>query len=182
MTETTPTPSAALALIGDPAQFGRVAEDGTVYVITPEGEKAVGSYPGKTAEEALASLDTLPTKGRKIAALGDMLELGRYSIAEHEKIGALAAKHADILVTVGIRSSATAEAARQNGLAVDLVHSFDSAVEAAAFLHEFLEEGDVVLINGSQGMRMERVTEVLLHDKKDTHKLVRQEKEWKKRR
>jgi hypothetical protein len=47
-------PSAASALIGDPAQFGRVAEDGTVYVRTPEGEKAVGSYPGKSAEEALA--------------------------------------------------------------------------------------------------------------------------------
>lgn len=46
--------SAALALIGDPSQFGRVAEDGTVYVLTPEGEKAVGSYPGKTAEEALS--------------------------------------------------------------------------------------------------------------------------------
>ncbi|CAN2200319.1 Protein of unknown function DUF349 [Candidatus Nanopelagicaceae bacterium] len=46
--------SAASALIGDPAQFGRVAEDGTVFVRTPQGEKAVGSYPGKTAEEALA--------------------------------------------------------------------------------------------------------------------------------
>ena len=46
--------SAASALIGDPSKFGRVGEDGTVYVITPEGEKAVGSYPGKTAEEALA--------------------------------------------------------------------------------------------------------------------------------
>ena len=45
---------AAAVLIGDPAKFGRVAEDGTVYVITPEGERAVGSYPGKTAEEALA--------------------------------------------------------------------------------------------------------------------------------
>jgi len=49
-----PTTTAASALIGDPAQFGRVADDGTVYVITPEGEKAVGSYPGKSAEEALA--------------------------------------------------------------------------------------------------------------------------------
>ena len=47
-------PSAASALIGDPAQFGRVAEDGTVYVRTPDGEKAGGSYPGKSAEEALA--------------------------------------------------------------------------------------------------------------------------------
>ena len=46
--------SPASALIGDPSKYGRVAEDGTVYVITGEGEKAVGSYPGKTAEEALA--------------------------------------------------------------------------------------------------------------------------------
>lgn len=46
--------SAASALIGDPSQFGRVAEDGTVYVRTSQGEKAVGSYPGKTNEEALA--------------------------------------------------------------------------------------------------------------------------------
>jgi Domain of Unknown Function (DUF349) len=46
--------SAASALIGDPSRFGRVGEDGTVYVRTPEGEKAVGSYPGKSPEEALA--------------------------------------------------------------------------------------------------------------------------------
>ena len=45
--------SAATALIGDPAAFGRVDEDGTVYVRTPNGEKAVGSYPGKSPEEAL---------------------------------------------------------------------------------------------------------------------------------
>ena len=48
------TPSAASALIGDPSQFGRVGEDGTVFVRTREGEKPVGSYPGKSAEEALA--------------------------------------------------------------------------------------------------------------------------------
>ena len=45
---------AASALIGDPAKFGRVGEDGTVYVITPTGDRAVGSYPGKSPEEALA--------------------------------------------------------------------------------------------------------------------------------
>ena len=45
---------AAAALIGDPAKFGRVGEDGTDYVITPTGDRAVGSYPGKTADEALA--------------------------------------------------------------------------------------------------------------------------------
>lgn len=46
--------SAASALIGDPSAFGRVAEDGTVYVRTSNGETAVGSYPGKTPEEALS--------------------------------------------------------------------------------------------------------------------------------
>ena len=56
MSEFNPThqASAASALIGDPAAFGRVAEDGTVYVRTSSGETAVGSYPGKTPEEALA--------------------------------------------------------------------------------------------------------------------------------
>jgi len=55
MTDLHPLPiaSAASALIGDPAAFGRVADDGTVYVRTSNGEKAVGSYPGKSAEEAL---------------------------------------------------------------------------------------------------------------------------------
>lgn len=46
-------PSAATALIGDPAKFGYVGDDGTVYVRTPYGDKAVGSYPGKSADEAL---------------------------------------------------------------------------------------------------------------------------------
>ena len=56
MTDINPAPqaSAASALIGDPAAFGRVAEDGTVYVRTSSGEKPVGSYPGKSAEEALS--------------------------------------------------------------------------------------------------------------------------------
>ncbi|MFM8632295.1 MAG: DUF349 domain-containing protein [Candidatus Nanopelagicus sp.] len=57
MQEVTPNLSntgAASALIGDPSKFGRVGEDGTVYVITPTGDRAVGSYPGKSAEEALA--------------------------------------------------------------------------------------------------------------------------------
>jgi hypothetical protein len=55
MTDLHPLPqaSAATALIGDPAAFGRVAEDGTVYVRTSSGEKPVGSYPGKSADEAL---------------------------------------------------------------------------------------------------------------------------------
>lgn len=53
-TQDLPINSAAAALIGDPAKYGRVDEAGMVYVQTPEGERVVGSYPGKTSEEALA--------------------------------------------------------------------------------------------------------------------------------
>jgi hypothetical protein len=49
-----PQATTTSALIGDPSAFGRVGDDGTVFVRTPSGEKAVGSYPGKSAEEALA--------------------------------------------------------------------------------------------------------------------------------
>ncbi|NBR93295.1 MAG: DUF349 domain-containing protein [Actinobacteria bacterium] len=54
MSESDGLVSAASALIGDPALFGRVADDGNVYVWTKSGEKPVGSYPGKSKEEALA--------------------------------------------------------------------------------------------------------------------------------
>ncbi|CAB5239680.1 unannotated protein [freshwater metagenome] len=93
MTETTPTPSviapsAASALIGDPAKFGRVAEDGTVYVRTSQGEKAVGSYPGKTAEEALQYFV------RKFEALASEVAL----LAARIKSGAMVPSDAHIAV------------------------------------------------------------------------------------
>ncbi|MFM8383941.1 MAG: DUF349 domain-containing protein, partial [Actinomycetota bacterium] len=53
-TQDLPINSAAAALIGDPSKYGRVDEAGMVYVQTPDGERVVGSYPGKTPEEALA--------------------------------------------------------------------------------------------------------------------------------
>ncbi len=69
--------SAATALIGDPAAFGRVADDGTVYVRTPEGEKAVGSYPGKSAEEALTYfVRKFETLAAEIALLAARIKSG----------------------------------------------------------------------------------------------------------
>ena len=69
--------SAATALIGDPAAFGRVAEDGTVYVRTPEGEKAVGSYPGKSPEEALTYfVRKFETLAAEIALLAARIKSG----------------------------------------------------------------------------------------------------------
>lgn len=84
----TQVPTAASALIGDPAQFGRVAEDGTVFVITPEGEKAVGSYPGKSAEEALAYFV------RKFEALASEVAL----LAARVRSGAMVPSDASVAV------------------------------------------------------------------------------------
>jgi UDP-N-acetylmuramoyl-tripeptide--D-alanyl-D-alanine ligase len=133
------------------------------------------------AEEALTSLGVVPATGRKIAVLGDMLELGRYSVNEHTAIGTKVAAVCDELVVVGVRSRATGEAARAAGLPLDKVHFFDTALGSVPALQGLIKEGDVVLIKGSQGMRMERVVEALLERKDDVQYLVRQEKEWKRR-
>lgn len=131
--------------------------------------------------EALISLQLAHGEGRRIAVLGDMLELGRYSKEEHEKIGVLTATQCDLLITAGERSRATGEAARLAGMNAEQIHSFSTSSEAARFVQEHLEEGDTVLVKGSQSMRMERVTYALLADEKDSQHLVRQDSEWKKR-
>ncbi|MBY0110409.1 UDP-N-acetylmuramoyl-tripeptide--D-alanyl-D-alanine ligase [Patescibacteria group bacterium] len=127
--------------------------------------------------ESLSAL-ALMKGGRKIAVLGDMLELGRYSVEEHERLGKEVAKSVDVLVAVGARSQVVASAARAAGLKEDMVHEHTKSPEAAEALLGLVQEGDLVLIKGSQGMRMERIVARLLEDQKDTDKLVRQETEW----
>lgn len=131
-------------------------------------------------EEALSSLSLVPAK-RRIAVLGDMLELGRYSAEEHERIGKLAAKHADIVVGVGPRSKKLSEAAFGTHKNKNRAHHFDEAYAAAVYLSGMIETGDVILVKGSQSIRVERIVEALLADGNDTAHLVRQEREWKKR-
>lgn len=129
-------------------------------------------------EEALKTLKRFPHAKRRVAVLGDMLELGRYSVAEHERIGALAAKHADVVVAVGIRSRTIATSAREAGMSEETVIAFDDAASAAQSLQELLKDGDVILVKGSQSVRTERIVEALLADIGDRSKLVRQEREW----
>lgn len=131
-------------------------------------------------EEALSGMQLVPGN-RKIVALGDMLELGRYSMKEHERIGALVAGSADMIVTVGTRSRDALESAREHGLTHEATLGFESSLEAGHALAEIVKEGDVVLIKGSQSMRMERIVEVLLADPADARLLVRQDTEWKRR-
>ncbi len=123
--------------------------------------------------------------GRKIAVLGDMLELGEFSSREHRLVGERAASVATLVVTVGIRSRLTAEEARAAGLPVDQVFSFDDSVAAGEFLKKEIHAGDVVLVKGSQGVRMEKtVAQILAEDispETRAELLVRQDEEWQKR-
>lgn len=127
-------------------------------------------------EEALATLKAFPRARRRIAVLGDMLELGRYSVMEHDRISALAASAADIVAAVGIRARAFASA--KEGAEAIL---FENARAAALALPGLVEQGDVVLVKGSQSIRTERIVESLLADPADAARLVRQEREWKRK-
>lgn len=132
-------------------------------------------------EQALAILSEIPCTGERIAVIGDMLELGRYSVEEHERVGKAAAGKADRVVGVGIRARALTDAARVAGMDDEHARGYESSSLAAQDLKTMIKKGDVVLVKGSQGVRMERVVEALLENPEDVKLLVRQEKEWKKR-
>jgi len=128
----------------------------------------------------LAALEVLAkTKGRKIAVLGDMLELGSFSEEAHRQVGAKAAQDVDLLLTVGERSLFIVEQARKGGLAADKIFHFANSEEAARVLQNLIEEGDIILIKGSQSIRMEKITkEVMAEPERAGELLVRQEKAW----
>ncbi|VAW32950.1 UDP-N-acetylmuramoyl-tripeptide--D-alanyl-D-alanine ligase [hydrothermal vent metagenome] len=130
-------------------------------------------------DEALITLKTFIKAKRRIAVLGDMLELGRYSVEEHKRIGTLVAGIADIVIAVGVRSRGIADSAREAGLAKDAVFTFDSAFDAVDTVSGLAQKGDLFLVKGSQSIRAERIVEALLADPLDKDKLVRQEHEWK---
>ena len=102
--------------------------------------------------------------GRKIAVLGDMLELGLYEEQGHRKVGLRAAEVADVLVTVGELGKLIAQAAEEAGFKEDKIHSFLESNEVIDFLTGFLTEEDVVLVKGSRGMRMDRIVAALETD------------------
>lgn len=129
--------------------------------------------------EALKALKSVHGGGKRIAVLGDMLELGTFSIAEHARMGALVNEHADMVVTVGVRARGIAEAARSSGMGESRVHSFERGSDATSFILSILGEGDTVLIKGSQGMRMERITKALMANPEEAKSLLpRQDAEW----
>jgi UDP-N-acetylmuramoyl-tripeptide--D-alanyl-D-alanine ligase len=129
--------------------------------------------------EALKALGSLSIRGRKVAVLADMKELGDEAEKAHRTIGRRAFEYLHTLVTVGEMGKVIAEGAREARMANDRIHSYQTADEAGLALVDMVRAGDVVLVKGSQSMRMERVSKALLEDKSKAEELlVRQEKEW----
>jgi UDP-N-acetylmuramoyl-tripeptide--D-alanyl-D-alanine ligase len=131
------------------------------------------------ALETLQGMHPAPG-GRRVAALGDMLELGALTEEAHAAAGrTAAARGVELLVCVGPRSVATAREAVAAGMPDDRVFRFDDSRQAGRFLQERIRPGDVVLIKGSQGMRMERaVKEVMAEPERAAELLVRQSRDW----
>ena len=120
----------------------------------------------ESTEAALDVLAGIKTDGRRIAVLGDMLELGNRSAAEHYRIGRLAVGKADLLLTYGEHSVRTLTGAITGGMNPKNTDHFDTHEDMAHMLKKRVSEGDVVLFKGSRGMRMEKVLQLFLDDKK----------------
>jgi UDP-N-acetylmuramoyl-tripeptide--D-alanyl-D-alanine ligase len=134
------------------------------------------------ALSAIRDLAAFPLdEGKKrIAALGDMLELGALSEDSHIQVGrAVAEAGIDMLVACGKLAHVVAGAAKEAGMAEDAVFTFATSPEAGLFIQERMKQGDVVLIKGSQGARMEKISrELMAHPDRAELLLVRQTKDW----
>ncbi|MDZ4221830.1 MAG: UDP-N-acetylmuramoyl-tripeptide--D-alanyl-D-alanine ligase [Patescibacteria group bacterium] len=125
----------------------------------------------KAALEAVAELSH---EGVVIAVLGDMLELGRLSEEEHKKIGMLLVDYGatNVLVTVGERARDIARGARSAGMGSEHVFEFDDAKTAGLFVQRRMEQGDLVLVKGSRGMKMERIVKEIMAEPRAAKELL----------
>jgi UDP-N-acetylmuramoyl-tripeptide--D-alanyl-D-alanine ligase len=143
-------------LVGSNTQLRLVA------VQTNSGALILDDTYNATPESTLAALDLLEElQGQKIAVLGDMLELGQYEKQGHELVGKRAAEVVQHLIAVGPRGRIIADTARQVGMPPTAITCVESATQAANVLKYNLRAGDVVLIKGSHGLRMDRIAAIL---------------------
>jgi UDP-N-acetylmuramoyl-tripeptide--D-alanyl-D-alanine ligase len=133
-----------------------------VAVETESGALILDDTYNATPESTIAALDLLnEIKGQKIAVLGDMLELGPYEQAGHEQVGNRAAEVVNHLIAVGPRGKIIAETAKARGLPSTAIQWVEGSLEAADLLKYNLRAGDVVLVKGSHGLRMDRISAIL---------------------
>lgn len=129
--------------------------------------------------EALETLKVLPANGRRIAALGEMAELGAASKEGHRAVGERVAAICQMLVTVGENAKVIAKAANKAGMHAEKIFSLPTSREASDFLARHVQYGDVVLVKGSQISRTERIVKRLMAEPMRAGELlVRQGREW----
>jgi UDP-N-acetylmuramoyl-tripeptide--D-alanyl-D-alanine ligase len=135
--------------------------------------------PVETALNVMRSIN-LPEGDKKFAILGDMLELGGFSEEGHRQVGrAVFSCGIDFLITVGERARDISRTAIEEGMPEEVVSSFSTAEEAGIFAQNKIKQGDLILIKGSQGVRMEKVVKELMAEPlRASELLVRQGEEW----
>ena len=125
---------------------------------TPNGALLLDDTYNASPESTLAALNLLgEIDGRRIAVLGDMLELGQYEQQGHELVGTLAAQIVSELVTVGARARIIAQSASSAGLASRRIVELEDSEHAIDYLRRRLSKNDVVLVKGSRSMHMEKI-------------------------
>jgi UDP-N-acetylmuramoyl-tripeptide--D-alanyl-D-alanine ligase len=135
-----------------------------VAVRTANGALLLDDTYNASPESTLAALNLLSElDGRKVAVLGDMLELGPYEQSGHEMVGKRAAEVADELIAIGDLGRIIASSAIRSGLIESAVHEMADTNAAIEYLKTHLAANDVVLVKGSRGMRMEQITAALEH-------------------
>lgn len=118
-------------------------------------------------ESMAAALAVLGGKsGRRVAILGDMLELGVCTQAEHYRVGRIAAEKADLVLAYGPNSSRIINGAVTGGMSDTAARAFENREEIVSAMKRLVKAGDVILVKGSRGMRMELILDQFL--KEDT--------------
>lgn len=142
------------------------------------------TYNGSPAsmQAALETLGTIAAP-RKVVVLGDMLELGEETQSRHKKLAQKFLEiKGDLIFLVGKRMQFAAEELQKNNFSQDNVFHFSDPVQAGKKLQEIIREGDLILVKGSQGMRMEKIVEeIMAHPQKAQELLCRQNEEWRKK-
>ena len=129
-----------------------------VAIRTASGALMLDDTYNASPQSTLAALNLLDElEGRRVAVIGDMLELGHYERKGHEKVGIRAAEVADEIITIGQRARMVAKAARDAGFPQEMITEVESAQDAIELMKEKLTRDDVVLIKGSRGMHMDNI-------------------------
>ncbi len=136
-----------------------------VLAAGPRDSLMVDDTYNASPESTLAALNLLrDLDGRRLAVLGDMLELGFTEEVGHRLVGRRAAEVADVLVAVGPRGRIIGAEALAVGMAADRVHFAPDAASALPLLKELIQPRDVLLIKASRGLRLDQLTAALMVD------------------